>query len=96
MLTGGLQQFFLYWASVCFAALHKLELLNMEGCPVTAACLESISGSHSASSIQSFIIFYLLDFFLTNPCDALIQQLYRVIISLIDMVKHLSHLIACL
>ena len=26
------------------AGLHKLALLNMEGCPVTAACLESLSG----------------------------------------------------
>lgn len=26
------------------SALEKLTLLNMEGCPVTAACLESLSG----------------------------------------------------
>lgn len=27
--------------------LHKLSLLNLEGCPVTAACLDSLSGFYS-------------------------------------------------
>lgn len=31
----------------CVAGLHKLSLLNLEGCPVTAACLESLSGFYS-------------------------------------------------
>lgn len=28
----------------CMAGLHKLNMLNLEGCNITAACLESISG----------------------------------------------------
>lgn len=32
--------------NICIAALKKLALLNMEGCPVTARCLESLTGMY--------------------------------------------------
>lgn len=42
-LLSCIDQFF-FW---CIAGLHNLSLLNLEGCPVTAACLDSLSGGSS-------------------------------------------------
>jgi hypothetical protein len=33
--------------NLCVAGLHKLSLLNLEGCPVTVASLASLSGFYS-------------------------------------------------
>lgn len=40
------------------AGLHKLVMLNLEGCNVTAACLDSISGTVSCygASIDTIIV----------------------------------------
>lgn len=48
---------------LCMAGLQKLRMLNLEGCNVTAACLESISGSLSLSFSGPLRI--LSSFFLT-------------------------------
>lgn len=40
--------------SKCVTGLHKLSLLNMEGCPVTAACLDTLSGSDNEIEFIGF------------------------------------------
>lgn len=32
---------------LCLTGLHNLSLLNLEGCPVTAACLDSLAGLYT-------------------------------------------------